>query len=416
MAAYADRSRATESAPLRVWVDRERARFGAWYEMFPRSAGPDPRRSGTFREARRRAAAHRRPRLRRPLSAADSPDRHELPEGPQQRAQSPAPAIPAARGRSARRPAATPPSSPALGTLEDFDAFRREAERLGWRSRSISRGSARRITRGCASIPEWFRHRPDGTIKYAENPPKKYQDIYPFDFECDDWRALWQALLDVTLFWVDRGVRIFRVDNPHTKTLGFWEWLIDQVHAAASRRHLPLGGVHAAAGDALPREGRLHAVVHLLHLAQHEGGADRVLHRADDERGARVPAAEPLRQHARHPARLPAARRTAGVRGAAAPGGDARRELRHLQRLRARARARRSPAPRSTPTRRSISSGNGTGTGPATSPSSSAASTRSATRTARCSSTRTLRFHATDNPEIIAYSKRAPGRSDDRCS
>ena len=79
--------------------------------------------------------------------------------------------------------------------------------------------------------PEWFRHRPDGTIKYAENPPKKYQDIYPFDFECEDWRALWQALLDVTLFWVDRGVRIFRVDNPHTKTFGFWEWMIDRVHA-----------------------------------------------------------------------------------------------------------------------------------------------------------------------------------------
>ena len=79
--------------------------------------------------------------------------------------------------------------------------------------------------------PEWFRHRPDGTIKYAENPPKKYQDIYPFDFENEDWPALWTALLEVTRFWIRQGVRIFRVDNPHTKSLGFWEWLIDQVHA-----------------------------------------------------------------------------------------------------------------------------------------------------------------------------------------
>src|SRR4029078_10470712 len=73
--------------------------------------------------------------------------------------------------------------------------------------------------------------RPDGSIKYAENPPKKYQDIYPLDLACEDWRSLWDALLDVTQLWVDRGVRIFRVDNPHTKAFGFWEWLIDQIHA-----------------------------------------------------------------------------------------------------------------------------------------------------------------------------------------
>ena len=79
--------------------------------------------------------------------------------------------------------------------------------------------------------PEWFRHRPDGTIKYAENPPKKYQDIYPFDFECAEWRALWQELKSVVDFWVAHGVHIFRVDNPHTKPLRFWEWLIAEVRA-----------------------------------------------------------------------------------------------------------------------------------------------------------------------------------------
>ena len=142
-------------------------------------------------------------------------------------------------------------------------------------------GNARPIIPGCASIPEWFRHRPDGTIKYAENPPKKYQDIYPLDFECDDWRELWQALLDVTLFWIDRGVRIFRVDNPHTKSFGFWEWLIERGARPRPARDLPGRGVHAAGGDAVPGEGRVHAVLHLLHLAQHEGGARGLLHRAD---------------------------------------------------------------------------------------------------------------------------------------
>ena len=77
--------------------------------------------------------------------------------------------------------------------------------------------------------PQWFRHRPDGTIKYAENPPKKYQDIYPIDFECDDWKALWDELRDVFLFWIDHGVTIFRVDNPHTKPFRFWEWVIAEV-------------------------------------------------------------------------------------------------------------------------------------------------------------------------------------------
>jgi starch synthase (maltosyl-transferring) len=80
---------------------------------------------------------------------------------------------------------------------------------------------------------EWFYRRPDGSIKYAENPPKKYQDIYPLDFHCDDWKDLWIELRDVVLFWVEKGVRIFRVDNPHTKPVSFWEWLIGEIHAVA---------------------------------------------------------------------------------------------------------------------------------------------------------------------------------------
>jgi starch synthase (maltosyl-transferring) len=226
---YADRSRATTSPILRVWVDRERARFGAWYEVFPRSAGPDPNRSGTFREA-----AGELVRIAdlgfdvvylppiHPIGTSFRKGRNNsLVAGPGD------PGSPWAIGSRAGGHTAV---EPGLGTLDDFDWFRSEAARLGLEIALDLAWQASPDHPWVDEHPEWFRHRPDGTIKYAENPPKKYQDIYPFDFESEDWRALWQALLDVTLFWVDHGVKIFRVDNPHTKALGFWEWMIDQVH------------------------------------------------------------------------------------------------------------------------------------------------------------------------------------------
>jgi starch synthase (maltosyl-transferring) len=118
---------------------------------------------------------------------------------------------------------------PDLGTLDDFRALRD-------RARSLGVEIALDIAFQCApdhpwvrEHPEWFRHRPDGTIQYAENPPKKYEDIVPFDFECDAWEALWAALRDVVLFWCREGIRVFRVDNPHTKPFGMWEWLIAEV-------------------------------------------------------------------------------------------------------------------------------------------------------------------------------------------
>jgi starch synthase (maltosyl-transferring) len=233
MAAYADRSRATESAPRRVWVDRVRARFGAWYEMFPRSAGSDANRSGTFREA-----CAELPRIAdlgfdvvylppiHPIGATFRKGRNNAEvAGPGD------PGSPWAIGSPAGGHTAVDPD---LGTLEDFDAFRAEAERLDLEIALDLAWQSSPDHPWVRAHPEWFRHRPDGTIKYAENPPKKYQDIVPFDFECEEWRALWQALLDVTLFWVERGVRIFRVDNPHTKTFGFWEWMIDRVHARSA--------------------------------------------------------------------------------------------------------------------------------------------------------------------------------------
>ncbi len=118
---------------------------------------------------------------------------------------------------------------PALGTLADLDALVKEASRLGL---EIALDIAFQCSPDHPYVtvhPEWFRTRPDGSIRYAENPPKRYQDIFPFDFECAAWRELWTELRDVVLFWVERGITIFRVDNPHTKPFSFWEWLIAEV-------------------------------------------------------------------------------------------------------------------------------------------------------------------------------------------
>jgi len=232
MHARADRSMATVSEPvLRVTVDPARARFSAWYEMFPRSCTPDPARGGTFRDAAARL----------PAIAAMGFDVLYLP-----------PVHPIGRThRKGRNNALTAapgdPGSPwaigapagghtavdsGLGTLGDFDRFVAAAERHGMAVALDIAFQASPDHPWVTEHPGWFRHRPDGSIKYAENPPKQYQDIYPFDFENRDWAALWDALRDVFLFWLSHGVRIFRVDNPHTKPFRFWEWVIADVRRA----------------------------------------------------------------------------------------------------------------------------------------------------------------------------------------
>src|SRR5581483_4798922 len=185
MARHADRSHATVSPPRRVWVDRERARFGAWYEMFPRSAGADTHRSGTFREA---AADLVRiadmgfdvvylPPIH-PIGVSFRKGRNNtLSAGPDD------PGSPWAIGSDAGGHTAV---DPGLGTIDDFVAFRAEAERHGLEVALDLAWQCSPDHPWVTEHPEWFRHRPDGTIKYAENPPKKYQDIYPLDFENDD--------------------------------------------------------------------------------------------------------------------------------------------------------------------------------------------------------------------------------------
>ena len=216
---------------LWVMVERERARFGAWYEMFPRSAGPDPARSATFDEAAERLAAIAAmgfdvlylPPIH-PIGTTARKGRNNTltPEAAD-------PGSPWAIGGAAGGHTAV---EPGLGTLADFDRFVSRARAVNLELALDIAFQSSPDHPWVTEHPDWFRHRPDGTIQYAENPPKKYQDIYPFDFASSDAPALWAALRDVFLFWAARGVTIFRVDNPHTKPFRFWEWVIAEVKAA----------------------------------------------------------------------------------------------------------------------------------------------------------------------------------------
>jgi starch synthase (maltosyl-transferring) len=211
-----------------VLVERERARFGAWYEMFPRSTSPVPGRHGTFKDLEARL----------PYVASMNFDVLYLPpihpigrvfrkgRNNSTTARPDDPGSPWAIGSAEGGHKAVHPE---LGTLADFRHLVGCAAQYGLEL-------ALDIAFQCApdhpyvtEHPEWFHKRPDGTIQYAENPPKKYQDIYPFDFETEQWRELWEELKSVVQFWVDQGVRIFRVDNPHTKSFSFWQWMIEEI-------------------------------------------------------------------------------------------------------------------------------------------------------------------------------------------
>ncbi len=232
MGKYPDRrSSAIYGKKLAIVVDREKARFSTWYEMFPRSSSSEPGHHGTFKDCEARlpyvkamgfdvlyfppihpiGRTHRKGKNNAPGAGTNDPG-------------SPWGIGSVEGGHKAvdRR----------LGTLEEFRRFVARA-----RAQQIE--VALDIAFQCSpdhpyvkEQPEWFRWRPDGTVQYAENPPKKYQDIYPLDFETPRWRELWDELKSVVLFWIEQGVRIFRVDNPHTKPFRFWEWLIGAVKEA----------------------------------------------------------------------------------------------------------------------------------------------------------------------------------------
>lgn len=213
---------------LEIVVDRPAARFASWYEMFPRSAGSDPSRGATLREA-----AERLPAIAamgfdvvyltpiHPIGSAFRKGKNNTLQ-----AQPGDPGVPYAIGSAEGGHDAIEPS---LGTLHDFDTFVARAATLGMEVALDIAFQASPDHAWAREHPEWFTVRPDGTIRYAENPPKKYQDIYPINFDSSDWQGLWQELRRVVLFWVEHGVKTFRVDNPHTKPTVFWEWLIASV-------------------------------------------------------------------------------------------------------------------------------------------------------------------------------------------
>jgi starch synthase (maltosyl-transferring) len=226
---YPDRRNATTyDKVFGVTVDRERARFSSWYEMFPRSCAVKPGRHGTFKDCEARL----------PYIASMGFDVLYLP---------PIHPIGRAFRKGKNNAIKAEPNDvgspwaigseegghkaihPDLGTLEDFRS-------LVSRARDYGMEIALDIAFQCSpdhpyvtEHPEWFRKRPDGTIQYAENPPKKYQDIYPINFETSDPEGLWEELKSVMLYWVEQGVKIFRVDNPHTKSFYFWEWAIADI-------------------------------------------------------------------------------------------------------------------------------------------------------------------------------------------
>jgi starch synthase (maltosyl-transferring) len=226
---YPDKRFATESdREISIVVDSVRARFSAWYEFFPRSTSSDASEHGDFADCESRLPyvaemgfdvvylppihpigfTFRKGPNNAPTSQPDdvgSPWAIGAPEG----------------GHKSIHPE--------LGEIDDFRRFIAKAKELGL---SVALDIAFQAAPDHPYVKEhesWFRKRPDGTIQYAENPPKKYQDIYPFDFESDDWTGMWQELKSVFLHWIDEGVTIFRVDNPHTKAFPFWEWVINEI-------------------------------------------------------------------------------------------------------------------------------------------------------------------------------------------
>ncbi len=222
------RNSTTYSRELTVVVDRAAARFSAWYEMFPRSTSPEPGRHGTLRDciallphvASMGFDVLYLPPIH-PIGNLNRKGKNNTPRSTPEDVGSPW-AIGASEGGHKS-------IHPRLGTLEDFRALVKSAKEQGL---EIALDIAFQCSPDHPYVKqhqEWFRWRPDGTLQYAENPPKKYQDIYPFEFDCESWRELWEELRSVFLFWVDEGVRIFRVDNPHTKPYRFWEWVIAEV-------------------------------------------------------------------------------------------------------------------------------------------------------------------------------------------
>jgi starch synthase (maltosyl-transferring) len=236
MVQLGDPEQCTTSDSFSVMADPAKARYSTWYELFPRSASPGPGpgagapRHGSFADV----AARLDYVEQMGFDVLYLPPIHPIGRSGRKGREGTVvagtadPGSPWAIGGSEGGHRAIHPE---LGTLEEFGALVREAAARGIDVAIDLAFQASPDHPWVSEHPEWFRHRPDGTIRYAENPPKRYEDIYPLDFEGPQWRALWSELLEVVRFWIAQGVMVFRVDNPHTKPFAFWEWLLACIKA-----------------------------------------------------------------------------------------------------------------------------------------------------------------------------------------
>lgn len=227
--AYPTRTLANKSHELQVYVDRPKALFSTWYEFFPRSSSPEKGKHGTFKDCEKllpRVAAMG-------FDTLYFPPIHPIGEVNRKGKNNATNAEPGDVGSPwgiGSQYGGHKSTHPELGTIDDFKSLVKTAKSLGIEVAMDYALQAAPDHPYVKEFPQWFKWRPDGTVQYAENPPKKYQDIMPIYFETGDWKNLWKELLDVALFWVEEcDIRVFRVDNPHTKPFYFWGWLIAEV-------------------------------------------------------------------------------------------------------------------------------------------------------------------------------------------
>lgn len=226
---YPTRFLANKSLELKVYVDRKKALFSTWYEFFPRSAGQEEGKHGTFKDCERLL-----PRVAEMgFDTLYFPPIHPIGEINRKGKNNATNAQPGDVGSPwgiGSQYGGHKSTHPELGSIDDFKELVRKAQELGIEVAMDYALQAAPDHPYVKNFPQWFKWRPDGTVQYAENPPKKYQDILPIYFESSDWKNLWKELLDVALFWIEEcNIRVFRVDNPHTKPFYFWGWLIGEI-------------------------------------------------------------------------------------------------------------------------------------------------------------------------------------------
>lgn len=218
-----------KSMPLKVYVDRKKALFSTWYEFFPRSASPEEGKHGTFKDCERLL-----PRVAEMgFDTLYFPPIHPIGEvnrkGKNNATNAEYGDVGSPWGIGSHH-GGHKSTHPELGTIDDFKELVKKAQDLGIEVAMDYALQAAPDHPYVKDFPQWFKWRPDGTVQYAENPPKKYQDIQPIYFESGDWKNLWKELLDVALFWIEEcNIKIYRVDNPHTKPFYFWGWLIAEI-------------------------------------------------------------------------------------------------------------------------------------------------------------------------------------------